>query len=89
MKVMIPTKLSTTGKIDLARAALANDIVTLSKLIAAIPGNEDAAGTTKYFATRFLRVGLKTATILCLFAIFCGGGKSKASFLRFQQLARL
>ena len=52
MKVSIP-KLSTPGKIDIARAALANDLPALSKLVAAIPGNPSAANTTKYYATRF------------------------------------
>ena len=46
-------KLSTPGKIDIARAALANDLPLMAKLIAAIPGDPNAANTTKYYATRF------------------------------------
>ena len=51
--IALQPKLSTPGKIDLARAALANDLPALSKLIAAIPGDPSARGTTKYYATRF------------------------------------
>ena len=46
MKTIDSPKLSTPAKVDLASAALANDIVTLSKLIAAIPGKEEERGTT-------------------------------------------
>ena len=39
MKQKQLAKLSTPGKIELAQAALANDLVLLSKLVARIPGN--------------------------------------------------
>ena len=54
MKTVSIPKLSTPGKIDLARAALANDLPLMAQLIAAIPGDPSARGTTKYYATRFL-----------------------------------
>jgi len=54
MKTLALPKLSTPGKLELARAALTNNLPALSKLIAVIPGSPDKVNTTKYFATRFL-----------------------------------
>ena len=85
MKVINPTKLSTPGKIDLARAALANDIVTLSKLIATIPGKEEERGTTKYFATIFLR-WFENRNDCLPFAIFAAQGNQKLPFYAFSSL---
>ena len=85
MKTISPTKLSTPAKVDLASAALANDIVTLSKLIAAIPGNEDDAGTTKYFAIRFLR-WFENRNDSLPFAIFAAQGNVKLPFFAFSSL---
>lgn len=85
MKTINLPKLSTPGKVDLASAALANDIVTLSKLIAAIPGNEDDAGTTKYFAIRFLR-WFENQNDSLPFAIFAAQGNVKLPFYAFSSL---
>ena len=85
MKTINLAKLSTPGKIDLASAALANDIVTLSKLIALIPGNEDDAGTTKYFAIRFLR-WFENQNDSLPFAIFAAQGNVKLPFYAFSSL---
>lgn len=85
MKTIVPPKLSTSAKIDLARAALASDIVTLSKLIALIPGNEDEAGTTKYFATRFLH-WFENQRDSLPFAIFSAQGNKKLPFYAFSSL---
>ena len=85
MKVIDLPKLSTPGKIDLASAALANDIVTLSKLIALIPGSEEERGTTKYFATIFLR-WFENRNDSLPFAIFAAKGNVKLPFFAFSSL---
>ena len=46
MKTLALPKLSTPGKLELARAALTNDLPALSKLVAAIPGSPDKVNTT-------------------------------------------
>ena len=79
------TKLSTPDKIDLANAALANDIVTLSKLIALIPGDESLSNTTKYYATRFLR-WFENRSDSLPFAIFAAQGNVKLPFFAFSSL---
>jgi hypothetical protein len=85
MKTIESPKLSTPGKIDLARAALANDLPGLSKLIAAIPGDPDAANTTKYFATRFLSWFADQSGALP-FSVFAAGGNQKLPFYAFSSL---
>ena len=84
-KTMIPPKLSTPGKIDLARAALANDIVLLSKLVAAIPGDPSARGTTKYYATRFL-AWFEDQNGPLYFSVFAAAGNMKLPFYAFSSL---
>ena len=81
MKTVTIPKLSTPGKIDIARAALANDLPQLAKLIATIPGDPTARGTTKYYATlSFLVRGSKRAIV---FFRVCGGGKYEIAILCF------
>ena len=84
MKVSIP-KLSTPGKIDIARAALANDLPALSKLVAAIPGNPSAANTTKYYATRFLS-WFEDQSGPAPFSVFAAAGNMKLPFYAFSSL---
>ena len=85
MKIISLPKLSTPGKIDLARAALANDIVLLSKLIAAIPGDASACGTTKYYATRFLS-WFEDQSGPLYFSVFASAGNMKLPFYAFSTL---
>ena len=78
-------KLSTPGKIELAQAALANDLVLLSKLVARIPGNATQPGSSKYWAARFLqwfeeRNGPEP------FSIFSEKGNKKLPFYAFSSL---
>ena len=74
-----PTKLSTPGKIDLARAALANDLPGLSKLVAAIPGDPAKSGTTKFYAVRFLE-WFTDQSGPARFSVFMETGNSKLPF---------
>ena len=85
MKITALPKLSTPGKLELARAALANDLPALSKLIAAIPGCPKARNTTKYFATRFLN-WFKNQDRPALFSIFAAAGNKKLPFYAFSSL---
>jgi len=81
----ITTKLSTPGKIDLARAALANDLPLLSKLVAAIPGDPAKVNTTKYFATRFL-AWFEDKRGPLPFSVFAAAGNQKLPFYAFSSL---
>lgn len=85
MKKLLAPKLSTPGKIDLARAALANDIVLLSKLVARIPGDPSARGTTKYYATRFLS-WFEDQSGPLYFSVFAAAGNMKLPFYAFSSL---
>jgi len=85
MKTIEAPKLSTPGKIDLARAALANNLPLLSKLVAAIPGDPAKAGTTKYYATRFL-AWLEDKNGPLHFSVFAPGGNMKLPFYAFSSL---
>ena len=85
MKTLLLPKLSTPGKIDLARAALTNNLPALSKLIAAIPGNPAERNTTKYFATRFL-AWFENQNRPALFSIFAAAGNKKLPFYAFSSL---
>jgi len=85
MKTISIPKLSTPGKIDLARAALANDIVLLSKLVAAIPGDPNATNTTKYFATGFLTWFVDQSGPTP-FSVFAAAGNMKLPFYAFSSL---
>jgi len=85
MKTIETPKLSTPGKIDLARAALANDLPLLSKLVAAIPGDPSARGTTKYFATRFLS-WFENQSGPTPFSVFAAAGNMKLPFYAFSSL---
>ena len=85
MKKLLAPKLSTPGKIAIARAALANDIVLLSKLVAAIPGDPSARGTTKYYATRFLS-WFEDKSGPLYFSVFAPGGNMKLPFYAFSSL---
>lgn len=84
MIALIP-KLSTPGKIEIARAALANDLPALSKLVAAIPGDPAKAGTTKYYATRFLS-WFEDQNGPLHFSVFAPGGNMKLPFYAFSSL---
>jgi len=85
MKTIDEPKLSTPGKIDLARLALANDLPGLSKLVAAIPGDPAKVNTTKYFATRFLEWFLDRSGPVP-FSVFMAQGNSKLPFYAFSSL---
>ena len=85
MKKLLAPKLSTPGKIDLARAALANDLPALSKLVAAIPGDPNATNTTKYFATRFLS-WFEDQSGPTPFSVFAAAGNMKLPFYAFSSL---
>lgn len=85
MKTIEAPKLSTPGKIDLARAALANDLPALSKLVAAIPGDPAKVNTTKYFATRFLSWFADKRGPLP-FSVFAAAGNQKLPFYAFSSL---
>ena len=85
MKTIALPKLSTPGKLDLARAALTNNLPALSKLIAAIPGDPAARNTTKYFATRFL-TWFENQDRPALFSIFAAAGNKKLPFYAFSSL---
>ena len=85
MKTVSIPKLSTPGKIDLARAALANDIVLLSKLVAAVPGDASATNTTKYFATGFL-TWFEDQSGPTPFSVFAAAGNMKLPFYAFSSL---
>lgn len=85
MKTISIPKLSTPGKIDLARAALANDLPLLSKLVAAIPGDASARGTTKYYATRFLS-WFEDQSGPLYFSVFAAAGNMKLPFYAFSSL---
>ena len=81
----MPTKLSTPGKIELAQAALANDLVLLSKLVARIPGKAAQPGSTKYWATRFLQ-WFEDRNGPAPFSIFSEKGNKKLPFYAFSSL---
>jgi len=85
MKTVLIPKLSTPGKIDLARAAVANDLPALSKLVAAIPGDASARGTTKYYATRFL-TWFEDKSGPLYFSVFAKSGNMKLPFYAFSSL---
>ena len=85
MKTLALPKLSTPGKLALARAALTNDLPALSKLIAAIPGDPTARNTTKYFAARFL-AWFENQSRPALFSIFAAAGNKKLPFYAFSSL---
>lgn len=85
MKTIDAPKLSTPGKIDLARAALANDLPLLSKLVAAIPGDPAKVNTTKYFATRFL-AWFEDKRGPLPFSVFAAAGNQKLPFYAFSSL---
>ena len=85
MKTVSLPKLSTPGKIDLARAALANDLPLMAKLVTAIPGDPNAANTTKYFATRFLS-WFKDQSGPNPFSVFAAAGNMKLPFYAFSSL---
>ena len=84
MTVLKP-KLSTPGKIDIARAALANDLPALSKLVAAIPGDSSATNTTKDYATRFL-TWFENQSGPTPFSVFAAAGNMKLPFYAFSSL---
>jgi len=85
MKAIESPKLSTPGKIDLARLALANDLPGLSKAIDLIPGDPSKVNTTKYFATRFLEWFLDRSGPVP-FSVFMAQGNSKLPFYAFSSL---
>ena len=85
MKTVLIPKLTTPGKIDIARAALANDLPLLSKLIDSIPGDPNASNTTKYFATRFL-AWFKDQSGPLPFSVFAAAGNMKLPFYAFSSL---
>ena len=85
MKTIALPKLSTPGKLELARAALTNNLPALSKLIAAIPGSPNKVNTTKYFATRFL-AWFEDQDRPALFSIFAAAGNKKLPFYAFSSL---
>jgi len=85
MKTIQAPKLTTPGKIDLARAALANDLPALSKLVAAIPGVPAKVNTTKYFATRFLS-WFEDKRGPLPFSVFAAAGNQKLPFYAFSSL---
>ena len=85
MKTIKPPKLTTPGKIDIARATLANDLPQLAKLIAAIPGDPVKVNTTKYFATRFL-AWFKDQSGPTPFSVFAAAGNMKLPFYAFSSL---
>jgi hypothetical protein len=84
-KVIDEPKLSTPGKVDLARLALANDLPGLSKVVAAIPGNPAKAGTTKFYAVRFLE-WFADQSGPARFSVFMETGNSKLPFYAFSSL---
>ena len=85
MKTIETPKLSTPGKIDLARLALANDLPGLAKLVAAIPGDPAKAGTTKFYAVRFLE-WFADQSGPARFSVFMETGNSKLPFYAFSSL---
>jgi len=85
MKTIEAPKLSTPGKIDLARLALAGDLPGLSKAIDLIPGDPSKVNTTKYFATRFLEWFLDRSGPVP-FSVFMAQGNSKLPFYAFSSL---
>jgi len=85
MKAIEHPKLSTPGKVDLARLALANDLPGLSKAIDLIPGDPSKVNTTKYFATRFLEWFLDRSGPVP-FSVFMAQGNSKLPFYAFSSL---
>lgn len=85
MKIIEAPKLSTPGKVDLARLALANDLPGLSKAIDLIPGDPSKVNTTKYFATKFLEWFLDRSGPVP-FSVFMAQGNSKLPFYAFSSL---